>query len=107
MRAGPLTTGRVVRHRQERFWPPKISDTEESLKTASIASAMIGATESTSILSILLFGGSGSVFVTTTREIGAAASRSSAGSESTGWVAMAHTSVAPASTNRYAAAHTV
>ena len=69
--------------------PPKISLTEVSSNTASMASAMIPATESTSILSICFSGGSGSVLVTTTFEITEFLSRSMAGPENTPWVAAA------------------
>ena len=69
-----------------------------------MASAMMPATESTSIMSSCFSGGSGSVSVTTSREITEFFSRSTAGSDSTPWVAMAHTSVAPFSRRISAAA---
>jgi probable F420-dependent oxidoreductase len=61
------------------FSPPKISLTLVSSNTASMASAMILATESTSILSICFSGGSGSVLVMTTLEMREFFRRSMAG----------------------------
>ena len=52
---------------QVRLSPPKMSDTEVSSKTASMASAMILATDSTANLSKARSAPTGSVSVTTTR----------------------------------------
>ena len=64
---------------------------------------MSGAIDSTSIIGSCFSGGSGSVFVSTTRWIGLFFSRSIAGPDSTPWVAIAHTSVAPREYSRSAA----
>src|SRR3954454_24589758 len=66
--------------------PPKISLTEVSSKTASLASATTPATDGTSILSICFSGGSGRVLVTVTLEITEFLMRSMAGPENTPWV---------------------
>src|SRR5687768_13799341 len=77
--------------------------TDSSSKIAFMVLAMIGATETTWILSSSCSGGSGRVLVSTTLEIGASASRLIAGPESTGWVATATTSLAPRSISASAA----
>src|SRR5690606_7901324 len=89
---------------QDWLAPPKSSETEVSSKTASMASAMTRATDSTSSLSICFSAGSGSVFVTTTLLIAEFLSRSIAGPDSTPWVAAAHTWRAPFSSSTSAAA---
>ena len=75
--------------------PLKSSLTDASSKTASIASATIGAIESTRRASNCLSSEIGSVFVTTTSRIGPFFSRSTAGPDSRAWVAMIDTESAP------------
>ena len=103
----PAGPGRRGPGAQTRLSPPKSSETEVSSKTASMASAMILATDSTSSLSKIRSSATGSVSVTTTREMGAALRRSTAGSDRTAWVAMAEMSEAPASDSSSAAAQMV
>ena len=59
--------------------PPKISETDVSSNTARIAGAMTGAADRISSLSNLRDSGTGTVFVITTRSIGAFLRRSTAG----------------------------
>ena len=80
---------------QARFSPSKMSLTLVSSNTAPNASAISGATDSTSICGSCFSGGSGSVLVSTIRESGLFFNRSIAGPERTPCVAIAHTSVAP------------